>query len=169
MEVRTQEGPARAAGPDGVGDRRDLPLAEFVGLDRAQAKPPVAGDLEQAGDQVEEAGPARQVLPVRAEMDPRQDQLPVAGVEQVPRFIDRVPGRSAPAAPPDLRHDAVRAREAAAVLDLHEGPRPARKAADAEAEGFRGIAPEPERGPAPGVRCRAAAFGLHPGQRFPQS
>src|SRR6266550_5443158 len=91
----------------------------MVDLDRRDAQPLEAGhgaDLTHQSRQ----GIAGRAVPVAAEVDPREDDLLVPVPDAPPNLIEHRGRGAAPRSTTDKRDHAEVAREAAAVLDLHE-------------------------------------------------
>ncbi len=103
-----------------VAKRRNEPLAHVVHLDRGEP------EARQTGRGAGLAHEPRQVvargtIPVAAEVDAGEDDLPVALFHAARDLSQHTVGRAAPRSSPNVRDHAERAREAAAVLHLDEG------------------------------------------------
>ena len=122
-------------------------LAHLVRIDRGQADAREPALLDQRVDQPDEIERRVEIVSPAAEMDAGEDHLAEAARGEGVELGENRARRQAPAAPAGERHDAERAEQVAAFLDLQEGARLA-----VERAGTEGLDP----GLAP------AAVHLHP-------
>ena len=102
-----------------LAERRDEVAAEVVHLDRRKPQPLDARDRARLADETRQriSGP---MVAEAAEIDSGQDDLAVTLLDTSRDLGEHRPRRAAAGRPADERYDAERARERAAVLDLHE-------------------------------------------------
>ena len=175
-------------------------VVDVLGLDGAQAEaldgrlgedpPDEAGERERRACVGAARPPLRPAAVVGADVDPGQDDLPVAGGDRPAHVGEDDLRRERALGAAGRRDDAVRAVERAAVLDLDERARPfdrgaivgdpvdrrsdhvhARQRRERPASSSRGrrlrAAPRARRGTRPSRRCRRAAPARRPSRTPP--
>src|SRR5438552_11040974 len=107
----------------GLAQSRDELAVDVVDLDRRQPQAVEAGHRPHFAHEPRELVPGFAVA-VAAEVDPGEDDLTMTLVDAPTDLGEHCCRRAAPRGSADERDDTEVAREAAAVLDLHECPHP---------------------------------------------
>ena len=128
-------------------DHLDDPRPQLVRLDGGEAHAVVRPEREQRHREPRQSFPLPEILAVAPQVRAREHDLREPGLEKPPRTFEHLRARKAPAPPPHVGHDAVRAEGVAAVLDLEERARPAHVEGSLGREVAGGAGrPDPEEG-----------------------